>query len=274
MDSMQTLPKSLRASIDPKILSSPYMYRLGLIVHLVKRKFMLQYTGAKLGILWSLVPPLAHFLILALVFGKVIPLGVEAYPAFVFTAILPWSWFSTSLSSSGLLFISNRDLLRHPNFDPWILIIVEVMLNLLTYLILLPMLLVFLVWFNRDLSWYIMLFPLIVLIQAILIIGASLLVAMLNVFYRDVQHIVNLGVMLLFYLTPVFYHTQAAGAKYQILFTLNPLAALIQGYRAIFFYGTPPDWRSLSLATLFSCVLCVGGYFVYKKQLHNMADHI
>ncbi len=253
---------------------SKYIYQFELIVHLTKRNFVLRYKGSMLGILWSVLLPLSQLLVLVFVFGKVISLKIEAYPAFVFTGLLPWNWFSMCLASAGGLFIGNRDLVRKQNFAPSILVIVTTLSNLLTYLIFLPILLVLLIIYNRDMTWFLLIFPLLILIQSILTVGLSLLIATVNVFYRDVQHIVSMAIMLLFYITPVFYQTRAIGENYRILYKLNPVAALIEGYGAIFFDGTAPDWGSLSLAGITSIVVCVIGYYVYNRQLHNIFDLI
>jgi ABC-type polysaccharide/polyol phosphate export permease len=109
-------------------------------------------------------------------------------------------------------------------------------------------------------------------IQGILIAGMGLAIATLNVFYRDVQQIVNVTLMLLFYVTPVFYRSEAITGSYQSLFKLNPVAVLIDSYRAILFYGRFPDWSSLLLVGMVSGTVLVIGYFLYHRQLHEIID--
>lgn len=249
-------------------------YNYDLISHLSKRNFILRYKGSSLGVLWSLGQPLAQLLVFVFLFQKVIPLGIEAYPAFLFTGLLPWAWFSTSLSASGSLFMGNRDLVRKPNFSPWVLAFVNTLTNLFPYLIFLPVLFVLLVLYNRALTPFAALLPLLILIQGILIIGLSLIVATLNVFYRDVQHIVNIAVFLLFYLTPVFYRSMAISDKYPYLFKLNPMALLIQDYRAVLFYGRAPDWGSVLFAGIVSLAVFGIGYLIYRRQLPHIFDEI
>jgi ABC-type polysaccharide/polyol phosphate export permease len=99
--------------------------------HLVKRDFTLQYKRSVLGILWSVLLPLSQLLVLIFIFQKVIPLNIDAYPVFLFCALLPWSWFSNCINSAGGLFINNRDLIKKPNFEPYILVIVNTLSNLL-----------------------------------------------------------------------------------------------------------------------------------------------
>jgi ABC-type polysaccharide/polyol phosphate export permease len=247
-------------------------YRFDLIQHLVWRDFLVRYRKSALGVLWSLVPPLAQLLVLVFLFKKIVPLNIDAYPAFVFSALLPWAWFSSCITSSSTLFINNRDLVRRPNFDPSTLIIVNTLAELINYLVFLPILLAMLTFYHRDLTLSLFFVPLLILIQCVLIVGLSLMTATLNVFYADVKYIVSLAVMLLFYLTPVFYQVQAVGEKYQIIFTLNPIAVLVQGYRGIFFYGTAPEWGPLFLACIISGAILGLGYLIYRRQLSNIFD--
>ncbi|HEX3036904.1 MAG TPA: ABC transporter permease [Thermodesulfobacteriota bacterium] len=209
-------------------------YYLDLITHLVKRDFILRFKGSSLGFLWSLLLPLAQLLVLVFLFQKVVPIGIDNYPAFVFSALLPWTWFSNCLSAAGSLFIGNRDLVRRPNFEPSILITVNILSNLLIYLLALPILFTILILYEKTITPSLLILPLLIVIQSILIIGLGLVVATLNVFYRDVQQIVSVSLMLLFYVTPVFYRSDMVGPSYSFLYTLNPVAVLIQSYRAIF----------------------------------------
>src|ERR1041384_7192223 len=101
---------------------SSLKYYLDLVWHLIVRDFSLRYKGSILGVMWVMVTPLMQLITLVFVFKKVLPLNIDSYPAFVLTALLPWTWFSSCLSNSGTLFLANRDLVRRPNFPPVILI--------------------------------------------------------------------------------------------------------------------------------------------------------
>jgi ABC-type polysaccharide/polyol phosphate export permease len=250
----------------------PLSYQLDLIIHLVQRSFLLRYKGSVLGALWSLLLPLAQLIVLVFLFRKVVPLNIDAYPAFVFTALLPWNWFGVAVSSAGGLFLGNRDLVRRPNFTPWILTIVNTLSHLLTYLLFLPVLFVFLLLWGREVTPWLLLLPLLILMQGVLIAGLGLIIGTLNVFYRDVEHIVSVAVMLLFYLTPVFYRSDMVGEKYRLLYILNPMAVLIESYRAILYHAAAPEWNSLLVAGSVCLGVCGLGYLVYQYQLHNVFD--
>jgi len=243
-----------------------------LISHLVRRDFRLYYTGSVLGVFWSVLLPLIQLLVFVFLFNRVVPLGIDDYPAFVLSALLPWTWLSNSVGSAGGLFTSNRDLLRRPNFAPATLIVVNTFSNLLTYLMSLPILLGVLVLHSRPLTLAALVFPLLLLIQSSLIIGLGLMIATLNVFYRDVQHLTGVALMLLFYLTPVFYRPQQVASHYSQIFALNPIAILIQGYREIFFYQRAPEWQSLLFAAVCSLLVSGLGYLVYYRQQPHVID--
>lgn len=245
-------------------------YHYDLVTHLVWRDFSLRFKGSLLGVLWSLIPTLAQLLILVFLFRRVVPLGIEAYPAFILSALLPWTWFSSCLGSAGGLFISGRDVVRRPNFEPAVLVAVNTLSNLLHYLVFLPVLFGMLAFYRRDLGLSLVVFPFLLVVQAILTMGLSLTVATLNVFYRDVQHVANVAIMLLFYLTPVFY--QVTDSQYQLLFWLNPVASLVQSYRAVLFYGRFPDWGALMLASAVSVAFVGYGYRLYRRKLTSMMD--
>jgi len=251
-----------------------YKYHVDLIWHLVWRDFVLRYKGSVLGVLWSLLPPLAQLLVLVFLFGRVVPLNIEAYPAFVFCGLLPWIWFSTCLNSAGYLFISNRDLVRRPHFNASTLVITNILSNLLHLLLFLPILIVLLAIYNRGVTFNLLFLPLLIFIQLILTMGLGLMIATLNVFYHDVQQIVNVALMLVFYLTPVFYSLQIIPERFQLIYRINPIALLVYNYRRVFFYGSIPDLEPLLVSRGLSLVIFVLGCMVYLRGLNDIYDTV
>jgi lipopolysaccharide transport system permease protein len=249
-------------------------YQFDVIKHLVGRNFTLRYKGSVLGILWSLLIPLSQLLVFTFIFGSVLPLKIEAYPSFLFIGVLPWNWFSTCVSSAGLLFIGNRDLIRKPNFIPLNLVIVDILANFITFLILLPILFFILIIYNREITIYILYLPIIIMIQIILTFGINLIVATFNVFYRDIQHIISIIIMLLFFVTPVFYSISKIPDKYKFVFKFNPMADLIECYRATFYYGMAPDFVSIMYPAIFSILICFLSCYLYFKKIHEIYDLI
>lgn len=251
-----------------------FEYYYELILHLVKRDFNLQFKRSFLGVLWSLLTPLSQLLVLSLVFGKFIPLNIEAYPAFIFCGLLPWFWFSNCLSMSGDIFLSNRDLVRKSNFHPILLPIINTLSNLILYLVAIPLLLFILLAFDRSLTANILFLPIIIFVQALLIVGVSLIIATLNVTYSDIKQIVIVALMLLFYLSPVFYGTDIVNANYRVFYMFNPIAVLITNYRNILFYGIGIEWGPFLYSTVISFISVYIGVFIYKKRLNRVFDEL
>ncbi len=258
--------------VERILMRESLIYHFDLISHLVWRDFVLRYKRSALGVLWSILPPLAQLMVLVFLFQKVIPLNIDAYPAFVFSALLPWTWFGSCMGSSGGLFIHNRDLMRRPNFEPSTLIAVNTLSNLIHYVIFLPILLIILTLYDRPMTLSLLFLPLLLLVQGILTAGLSLMVATLNTFYRDIEHLTSVVLLLLFYLTPIFYQPQAMGKGYEMIYALNPVAVLIQGYRGIFFYGTAPALNPLLGTVGISLALLGLGYVVYRRRLPDVFD--
>jgi homopolymeric O-antigen transport system permease protein len=251
-----------------------FRYYFDLTLQLVQRDFILRYKGSVLGAIWILVVPLMQLLTLVFVFNKVVPLNIDAYPAFVFTALLPWSWFSSCLSTSGNLMVANRDLIRRPNFPPLILIAVNILSNLILYLVVLPLVFLMLFIYRHHLNWSLILFPVLLLVESILIAGCSMIIATWNVFYRDIQQLVGVFLTLLFWITPVFYRSHAVDQSYQFLFDINPIAAIIQSYRDVLFYAQFPQWKTMLFATAVSLAIGAVGYIVYRRNLSDVIDSI
>ena len=262
------------STIKARIFSKKVLYKYELIWHLVRRDFSLQYKRSVLGVLWSLLLPLVQLLVLIFIFEKVIPLNIEAYPVFLFSALLPWSWFSNCLTSAGGLFINNRDLVRRPNFEPSMLVIINTLSNLLLLIVALPLLFLAIPFFERGLSINLIFLPLLILIQGLLSYGLGLIIATINVFYRDIQHIVSVALLMLFFLTPVFYGIRSIGKDYRFLYDLNPMAGLIESYRLIIYYDGAPDWSSILVTGVISLITCLLGYIIYKSQIHHVVDII
>jgi len=250
------------------------LHRAEVVRHLVRRDFRLRYHDSALGLVWSLLVPLAQLLVLVFLFQRVVPLGIDGYPAFVFSGLLPWTWFSGCLAGAGTLFLGNRDLVRRPDFDPLVIVVVSTLANLLGYLVAVPILLAVCAAYGAPVTPALLALPGLLVIEGTLILGLSLVVATLNVFYRDVQHIVGVALTLLFYLTPVFYRGPEAGRALQILFTLSPIAVLVQAHRAIFFQGELPGAGALLVASLVSALVCGFGYTLYRRQQHDIVDAI
>lgn len=256
------------------IKSNSINYYYNLILHLVKRDFNLKFKRSLLGVLWSLILPILQLTILVFVFQQVIPLNIDHYSAFIFCALLPWTWFQTSVTTAGNLFLFNKDLLRRPGFHAYLLIIVNTLSNLVLYIAALPILFLILAYYNLGLSPALIYFPLLVLMQCALITGVSLMIAVWNVSYADVQQLVTVVLMLMFYITPIFYGLDNVGESYRNALYINPMAGIIENYRNIMFFNKDPNWNTFAYSAAASLILLIAGFRTYSKKLHEVYDLI
>ena len=125
-----------------------------------------------------------------------------------------------------------------------------------------------------GLTWYVIFYPVILLIQYILLIGISLFVSSITVYFRDLQHFIGIALQLLFYATPIVYATNIIPESYQWILRLNPMTFIIDGYRSIFYYQQQPDFISLGITLLVSLILCVVGYLLFSKLQKRFAEEL
>jgi lipopolysaccharide transport system permease protein len=245
-----------------------------MLYSLVQSDLRTRYKGSFLGFLWTFVNPLIMLIIYGVVFSNVMRIDIENYYLFVFIGLLPWIYFQSSIQVSASSIITNANLVKKIYFPREILTLSIVIGALINYLLGLVILLIALLVMGVELSMYMMLFPLILLIQTLLTYGLALLVSSLNVFFRDLEHILGLLLMGLFYFTPIIYPADMIPDKYLVYFNLNPLKPILQAYHDIFYYKQLPDIGSLMLILLISIVVFYFGWTVFNKLNKRFAEEV
>ncbi len=185
-------------------LADLYRYR-ALIGTLVLRELRARYRGSFLGFLWSFLNPLLLMLVYALVFSIYLRVPMEGYAVFLFSGLLPWLWFSSSLAHASGVIVASGALVKRILFPAEVLPLVSVLANLINMLLSLPLLLVFLLAFGIRLHGVLLFLPLLLVLQLLLTTGLALALSALNVHLRDVEQILTNGLTLLFFLTPILY---------------------------------------------------------------------
>jgi len=263
-------PSSLKPS--PRRQQTLYLYDL--LRELIIRDMKLRYKRSVLGILWSLLNPLFQMVVFTFLSRRVLSLDIPNYPSFVFTGLLAWNWFQTTVTLATGAITSNRELIRRPGFPVAILPVVTVTTNLIHFVLALPVLLVFLVLSGGTLSVTILALPLVILLQFVLSLGLGYLVATLQVTFRDTQHILGVFFMLLFYLTPVFYDASIVSGRFQTLYQLNPILHLISAYRAILIQGNLPDFGALLALGALGGLLLWLGHTVFTRASYRFVEEL
>ena len=269
-------------------VSELWSYR-ELVRNLVIRDLKVRYRNSILGVLWSLVNPLLMMLVFTIVFTVIAPTtDIKKFPVFILCGILPWNFFSFSVIGSIRSIVDNAPLVSKVYFPREVLPISVVLANLINFLIALLVLFAFILVFQIPLTRWILLLPLVILVQVIFIIGVGLMMATMNVFYRDTQVIMEVLMQAWFFLTPIFYPGEILPRNYHLLgFTidvwrwmniLNPMASIVATYRVILYGvgngGAPPDLYFF-LRTVLTCMAILGiGSLIFYRYSRNFGEEV
>jgi len=245
-----------------------------LLRELIVRDINLRYKRSVLGIVWSLLNPLMQLLVLSLIFQVVLPLDIPNYNTFLFTGLLVWTWFQTSLLSATGAIVDNRDLISRPGFPAGILPVVTVATNFIHFLLALPILFAFLLISGIPLSTALLALPFLFVVQFLFTLSLVYFIAPVHVRFRDTQYLLGILLLLGFYLSPIFYEASAIPQQYQLLYRLNPMVTLIEAYRSILMQGTFPGVLNLLVLILVSLALLGIGYGIFKRARAHFAEEL
>lgn len=256
-----------------KVFKNLYEYR-ELLKSSIKKDVGGKYKNSVLGVLWSFLYPLLQIAVYAIVFPLIMRSNMENYTVFVCCGLIPWNFFSTAISRSSFTMIENGNILKKVYFPREILPISVVTSEAVNFVISTIIILAFVLGTGMGLTWYVIFYPVILLIQYILLIGISLFVSSITVYFRDLQHFIGIALQLLFYATPIVYATNIIPESYQWILRLNPMTFIIDGYRSIFYYQQQPDFISFGITLLVSLILCVVGYLLFSKLQKRFAEEL
>lgn len=254
-------------------LAELYRFR-ALIAMLVLRELRARYRGSVLGFLWSFLNPLLLMLVYALVFSVYLRVPMDNYAVFLFTGLLPWLWFASSLGHAAGVIVGSGPLVKRVLFPAEILPLVSVLANLVNLLLSLPLLLIFLLLSGVRPGPLLAFLPLLLGLQFLLTVGLALPLAALNVHLRDVEQILSNGLVLLFFLSPVLYPVATVPTSIRPLYFLNPVAGLVQSYQNIFFFGREPHWIHLGTVAACAALAFWGGYWIFDRLRDGLAEEV
>lgn len=240
---------------------------------LVGRDLRVSYGGAVFGLLWSPATVIVQVAVLSFVFVRVVPLGVDDYPAFVFSGAMVWHLASSAINGGSEAFTANRDLVRRPGFPDAVLPFVTTARSLAAYLLGLPVLLAVLAVSGRF-SVTALALPLVVLVTVVVVAGPAHLVATCNVRHRDIGHLVRVLLGVLFYATPVFYAEDRLPGRYQWVSDLNPLAGVVSLHRQVLYDQSWPDPHRLATSLAFAAAGAVLSALVFRRAAAHLADDL
>ena len=247
-----------------------------LLWSLVVRDIKVRYKQSALGIAWAIIQPLSATVLFALIFSRFvkIPTGGIPYPVFYYSALLPWTFLSASVSFGVPSLINNMNLVTKIYFPREILPIASVIACFVDFLIASVVFVGMMIFYRVPVGFSILLVPLIVAVQVLLTLGIVLVSSALSVFYRDIRFVVPVGLQLWMYATPVIYPVSAVPERFRAIYMLNPMAGIIGVYRTIVLSASFPEAKYLLVACLVSTGLFVLGYRYFKRAEMEFADII
>ena len=257
----------------PSVVRRSRRNRVALVLDLTRREMAATHRLTLVGWLWPLARQLTQLAVLVFLFSSVIDLGIDDYATFVFCGLIVWSWFAAAMTAGTAAHVSSRHFVLTPGFPSAVLPIVAVTVPLLDMLVAVPVLLAMLA-VETSVPATALLLPFLLALQYALLTGLALLLAALNVYLRDVQQAVALALMVLFYMTPVFYGLKSVPERFEPLLSANPLTPLAEGVRAVLLEGTLPSAGGMAQVAITSVVLLAAGVWAHRRLAPGMVDEL
>ena len=241
---------------------------------LVWRQIKVRYAQSAIGIGWAVIQPVFSMLLFTVVFGNLAKVGSDGapYALFSFVALVPWTYFSNAVTDGVSSLVSEANMIRKIYFPRVLLPLSSVAAKLLDFCIAMLCLAILMAIFRHAPSWQVVMLPLLALLMVITAAGVSVWLTALAVQYRDVKHAMTFVVQLAMYASPVVYPTSLIPAEYRLLYALNPMVGVIEGFRAGLLDTQPIPWDLISVGAATSSLLLVSGLAFFRSQERIFAD--
>ena len=248
-----------------------------LLAFLAWRDVAVRYKQTVIGVAWAVVRPIVTVVIMVVVFGKIanLPSNGVPYPLLVLAGMLAWQLFSSGMSAASDSLVGNGNLISKVYFPRLVIPLSSIAVSLVDFLVTLPMLVILMVWYGVTPTWSMLLFPVFVLLALVAALSVGLWLSALNVKYRDVRFVIPFVIQFGVYVSPVGFSTTAVPEEYRWLFSLNPVTAIIEGFRWTLLGqadGLTPLSLGVCLATI--AVLLFFGVRYFRRTEQSFADVI
>lgn len=242
---------------------------------LATRDVKVRYKQSVLGAAWAVIRPLAAMAVFSIVFGKLAKMPSDGlpYPVFVFTALLPWTFFATTVSASAQSLVGSSHLISKVYFPRLIIPLASIGAALVDLLVSLAMLLVLMALYGVPWSPRLLAAPLLVLAVAVAALGVGTLLSALTVSFRDFTHITPFLLQIWMYATPIVFPLSLVPQQWRWLMALNPMTGLVEAFRSAFL-DRPFDMPSIALSALVSLAMLAAGVLYFERAERRFADVI
>lgn len=247
-----------------------------LVYFLTLRELKGRYKQSALGMAWAVFQPLSMMAVFSVIFTKFVPMETDGmpYPIFVYCALLPWTFFSSSLNYAIPSLVYNAELIRKIYFPRVVLPLTGILGSMFDF-VTASFVFVLMIWYYRiSMTWNVLYVIPIFFVQMVFTVGTALFFSCINVFYRDVKNAISVIVQLWIYATPVIYPMSVVPEKYKLIMLLNPMSGIIEGYRSAVIGGSPPNPVYLGVSAVISVAVFQFSYRMFKRLQSRFADVI
>ncbi len=257
-----------------KTIKELYEYR-EMIFSLVRRDLQGRYKGSVLGFFWTFLNPLLQLGVYTLVFSVIMKNNIKDFYLFLFVALVPWIFFSTSVSGGASVIWSQQDMVKKIYFPRQVLPLAFVTSQFVNMVLSLLVVFFVLIISRKGIHIYAILYlPIIMMVEYILALGMAFLTSSATVYLRDLEYLLGIVTMAWQFLTPVMYSVDMIPDELMPIFNLNPMTPVIIAYRDILYYKRAPQLSTLLHATIFGIILLVLGWFVFEKLQRHFAEEL
>jgi len=246
-----------------------------LFYFLVWRDIKALYAQTILGFSWAVFAPLIQIVIFTIIFGKVAKLDTDGIPYFLYStvAIIPWTYMSNALAASSQSLVSNTQMLGKVYFPRLIYPVIPVLSKLVDFVISLLILIPVMIYYNVVPTWNMLYLPLLFLMMMVVPAAFGMWLSALAIRYRDVKFAMQFVIRLLIYSAPILYSASSIPQEYRLVYSLNPIVGVIEGYRACLL-GLPMPWEYIFPGMFTAIILLALGAFYFKRMEHVFVDVI
>jgi lipopolysaccharide transport system permease protein len=257
-----------------EMLEEQVRYR-GLLYQMTKRDLLLRYKQTVMGFGWAIFMPLVNTAVFSVIFTRVAPIQTPvAYPVFAFCGLLTWNFFASSLKFAITSLTTNPNLVAKVYFPREIFPFSAVIVSLVDFAVGLLALVALMVYYRTGVSATLWLLPVVVLVHVIFTAGVALLLAMGNLFYRDVKYLFEVVIMVWMFLSSVLYPIELIGGRVGTIMAVNPMTPIIDGYRRVLLYGQSPFTPGFAAAALIAFVTLGGAWLLFHRAEFQFAESL
>lgn len=250
-----------------------WQYR-DLLYFLVWRDIKSRYAQSVLGVGWAIIQPVFNMLVFTIIFGNLASVSSDGVPyaIFNFAALVPWTYFANALSGAATSLVTSSSMISKVYFPRLLIPLAPALGKLVDFAIAMAILLLLVVWFQVTPNLNVLALPLLVLIMILAASGAGMWLTALSIQYRDISYALSFIIQMLMFASPVVYPASSVPAQFRLLYGINPMVGVIEGFRSAFLSTNPMPWDLILVAGLSASFLSISGAFYFRRMERIFAD--